>query len=207
MRYHIRPIVDYPKTPTPFHSRRRAPFKVDRDTAISGVDYELDHLGASTWVLEIDIGPYWINADGSLRKGARPEGPRVVVSADTDNGPMRMACDTYDSGTGNIRAIGLTLSALRAVTRYGAATKGEQYTGWLALPAQSSITLEVAASWALLEKESGKEAPPADRQDRDALNRIYRAAAFTAHPNSGGTEERMRAVNGARELILKAMYV
>lgn len=204
MRYWIRPIVDYPKAATPWNQRRRAPFKVDRDTAIGGVSYELEQLGATSFVLEIDIGAYWINADGSLRKGARAEGPRIVVSADTDKGPMRMACDTYDSGTGNIRAIGLTLSALRAVTRYGAATKGEQYTGWLAIPATTSVTTKVAAAWSILEREAGVSTPLSadERKVRKIVEGVFRDAAMIAHPDAGGSDERMSAVNRARDTIL-----
>lgn len=204
MRYFTRPIVDYPKPVTPYNSRRRAPFKVDRETALADVSYELEHLGATSFVLEIDISAYWVNADGTLRKGARAEGPRIVISAETDKGPMRMACDTYDQGTGNIRAIGLTLTALRAVTRYGAATKGEQYTGWLAIPASTTLTTRTEAAWVTLWREATGEEGTMPKENRtiEMMKEYYREAVKCAHPDVGGTDDRMAAVNRARETIL-----
>ena len=67
----------------------------------------------------------------------RPFGPGVVVSYDLPNGslsfPLRYVL-TFDE---NLRAIGLSLQALRAVDRYGVTKRGEQFTGWKRLPPPS----------------------------------------------------------------------
>ncbi len=65
------------------------------------------------------------------------------------HGPLRYATDAHErqyAGLGmegwqaDVGAIALALTALRAVDRYGVSRRGEQYTGWRALPATSGVT-------------------------------------------------------------------
>lgn len=207
IRYVTRAIQHYPKTETPWESRKRSQFKTDRDDSIRMVGRELELLGAESWVLEVDYAERDIRIDGTLRKDARPIGPRIVADAETDKGPLRMACDTYEVAKANIHAIALTLAALRAIDRYGAATKGEQYTGWLALPSVGTTTTRVNDAWALLILESqwGFDIPLKDRT-REKADTVFRQAIKRVHPDSGGSDDRLRAVNVARDAILEDIY-
>lgn len=57
-----------------------------------------------------------------------------AVMATQQQGRMVLATDTYEHWQANVRAIALTLEALRAVDRYGA-TQGRQYAGFQQLTA------------------------------------------------------------------------
>lgn len=85
--------------------------------------------------------------------------PGVVVSFTSAlYGPMRYATDAYEAKyygdpagwQANVRAVALTLRALRDLDRWGVARRGQQYTGWKALPATAGITFpsaDEAARW------------------------------------------------------------
>lgn len=198
MNYSTRPISTWPGTRTGgrTHSRFKATYGASEDLLMR----ELQHLRAKDVVLEIDISPSDLRLDGTLRANAKPQGPRVCLYAATKHGPLMMPCDTYWDWRDNVRAIALSLEALRQVDRYGCSARGEQYRGWTAIPASTSMTTKVEAAWRLLADILGGD-PPSPR-DRAALDRCYRDAAKVAHPDAGGTEERMAAVNRARETIL-----
>lgn len=208
IRYSSRAIVNYPKAETSWDSRKRSQFKTDRDESIRMVGRELELLGAEYWVLEVDYLERDIRVDGTLRKDARAVGPRIVADAETDKGPLRMACDTYEAAKANIHAIALTLTALRAIDRYGAASKGEQYTGWLALPSVGTTTTRVNDAWTLLILESGWGFDiPLKERSREKADTVYRQAVKRVHPDTAlGSDERLRAVNIARDAILEDIY-
>ena len=97
--------------------------------------HELERLQASNVVIEMDLTEVDIRRDGLPRNNARPTTPRVCLSMDSPYGPLRYPCDTFLSWQDNVRGIALALEALRKVDRYGVTKRGEQYTGWKALPA------------------------------------------------------------------------
>ena len=72
-----------------------------------------------------------------LRADAKSASPAVVVAFESKHGPLLYRCDRYvaryygrEDWQENVRAIALTLEALRAVDRYGASASGEQYRGY-----------------------------------------------------------------------------
>lgn len=100
---------------------------------------------------------------------------------------------------GMARAIALSLTALRAVDRYGVSRRGEQYTGWQALPAEASLTLDKAAAWLASHVDDIR---PADViRDPAARLRAYRAAARAHHPDRGGKADLFDLATQARELL------
>lgn len=78
----------------------------------------------------------------------------------------------------NIRAIAKTLEHLRDLDRWGVTKRGEQYTGWKALPATASTFADVmaAADWmrryATLELHLGTIAEPGTTAGWKDLYRI-----------------------------------
>ncbi len=87
-------------------------------------------------MLQIDIREQALRLDGGLRANARPvDFPGVRISFESKHGPLTYATDTHEFWQHNVRGIALGLQALRAVDRYGVTKRGEQYTGWKALPA------------------------------------------------------------------------
>lgn len=95
---------------------------------------EIEKLGVRGAVaIRIDVQRADIRLDGMVRARARAEFPGVVVSFESRFGPLSYATDGYDSWQANVRAIALSLQALRAVDRYGVSRSGEQYAGWRAI--------------------------------------------------------------------------
>jgi hypothetical protein len=152
MRYEIRPLVAWTDPET---SPRRGAhvFRASwRDTLVMLGD-EIERIGGQPPVVfQIDVTEGDIRLDGMLRANAKAGHPGVVVSFLSDFGPLRYATDAYerqwghgmDSWQANIRAIALTLEALRSIDRWGVSKRGEQYTGWKALPASTGTTFPSA---------------------------------------------------------------
>lgn len=177
----IRRLEKWPRAFT--KNRRRGPFQVTYPKILDDLDRELELLNAHTVVIEVavrDESDIRLR-DGHLRSTAVLDHPGVMLSFVGRHGPMRFACDTYDGWYANLRAIGLTLTALRAVDRYGATTSGEQYTGWKQLPASVEIRddpYQTLARYADIDVEGVMRDPQA----------AFRIAARRTHPDQNGAE-------------------
>lgn len=126
--------------------------------------------------------------DGLPRSGARePDDPGCAVYWQDAFGARRvMAIDQYTKVADNLAAIAATLDAMRAIERHGGAAILERaFTGFVALPAPGAAR----DWWEVL----GVERTASLVEARAA----YRRAASAAHPDRGGSDERMAAVNRA----------
>jgi hypothetical protein len=167
---------------TPPEQRQHSRFKAPYSRTLEQLQHELRLLDAvEPVVLEAGFQPHEIRMDGLPRKGARPGDPAVIVSFDSRVGPLRYGCDTFWSHEDNLRAIALALEALRAVDRYGVTKRGEQYTGFAALPS-AEMTREKAIQ--LLEQLGG---------EKEALRRT--------HPDTGGSAVAFNEVQQARRVL------
>ncbi|HXH77298.1 hypothetical protein [Nocardioides sp.] len=107
---------------------------------------ELDLLDATDLVIECDVREQDLRLDGTLRANARAASPAVRLAFESNVGPLTYATDAFRRPTWrrggmqedwqhNVYAIAKSLEALRLVDRYGVTKRGEQYTGFKALPA------------------------------------------------------------------------
>lgn len=202
MNHTVRPIGTYPGIETPATMRRVSPFRTSWSKIKTLLERELRQLGATEYILELDVREWDLRQDGGLRANARPQGPRIVVAAETKHGPIVVPCDTFRSHEDNLYAIALSLEKLRAVDRYGVAMRGEQYRGWTAIPASTGGLVSIDSAWALLAREAGIEPQARDAQSARAL---YIRAAKHCHPDAGGSSERFTAIGKARDLILGSL--
>ena len=155
---------------------------------------ELEHLGATNVVLELAVSTYHIRQDGWVRTDATVQDAGVIVSFESDMGPMRYPVDRFTSWKANVRAIALALQALRKVNRYGVAGRAEQYKGWLAIPAQTGGVdpYQLIAKWAVWTEQAVRAEPL----------RALKIAKRRAHPDSfKGSEDDFRAVVRAGKAI------
>lgn len=197
------PIDQWPGEQTPAHRRARGNFKAGFTKVLDDLEHELDCIKAKDITVQGYFDRADIRNDGWPRSSARPKQPGVVLSlGQTKAGPLRFACDTYTEWESNLRAIGLTLSALRAMERYGAVRKAEQYRGWSALPpAGGAVTppmnVEQACRW--LAAVSGmvfdQRASPAVYAD------VYRAAARKCHPDTGGSQAKFVELQDVKRVL------
>ncbi|MGH4009245.1 MAG: hypothetical protein ACRDTH_14000 [Pseudonocardiaceae bacterium] len=107
---------------------------------------------------------------------------------------------TYDdaglSWQANLRAVTLTLEALRAVERYGAVRDGQQYQGFRAIEAGSGnghgfASPEEALRW--VREQTGNRAT----DPRQA----YKIAVRALHPDAGGSKQQWDRLDAARQLM------
>jgi hypothetical protein len=200
----FRPIDQWPREQT--RTPKRSQFKTQYSTTLQLLDRELVTLRAKNIVIQIDLTESDIRLDGLPRSTAKPASPRVILSFDSKHGPLKYYSDTFDAWQDNLRAIALGLEHLRAVDRYGITKRGEQYTGWKALPGPGpqltppTMTIEeasiVIANW-------GQWSSAEVFNDPEKRRAAYRHAVKRAHPDAGGTPECFILLQRAMELLEK----
>lgn len=184
MRYEFEPLGTWAGPVTGDHPTCR--FRSSYDDTIRLLDRETDYLGAPLVVIQIDVTREQIRLDGLPRASARPFSSGVRVSFASDYGPLMYATDRYLDWRDNLRAIALSLNALRAFDRYGVNERGQQYTGWLAIGAGPNM--DEAAARKLLESYGGEK-----------------LALKATHPDMpGGSEAAFANVQLARRVLAGA---
>ena len=189
MRYTVRPISDR----TTFTGRhRRSSFQSSWTSTLVLLDAEMRQLKARDIVLEMDVAERDIRIDGQVRANARPASPAVRLAFDSMHGPLTYGTDAFASWQDNVRAIALGLEALRKVDRYGITKRGEQYTGFKALPSGGPIALEPAMDVDLAWSTLGSYAAPGDTRTiaqlratatADEVQAMLRRARTRWHPD------------------------
>ena len=142
-----------------------------------------------------------------LRANAKVGHPGVVVSFESQYGPLRYATDAYERDwshgmpgwQANLRAIALTLEALRAIDRWGVSKRGEQYTGWKALPASAGVTFPSAGEALRWMRERAGESG-----SLRSARLVYRDLAKRLHPDAGGDPDEWERLSAAKLLLTTA---
>lgn len=203
MKATFRPLVwTGPTTPAEQRRSRRA-FKASWPSTLDLLDRELYYLDARTLVIEADFADGDIRLDGMPRANARqPVHPGVRIAFESMHGPLIYATDSCEFWQHNVRSIALGLEALRAVDRYGVTKRGEQYTGWKALPSGTSdVASDMTAAQALAVLRT--YAP--EHKGDESLERLIRWAKAGAHPDRHGGDRRgWDQVEQAVRLLAKA---
>lgn len=209
----FRPLVHWPNgvlRTAPGH-RTNSRFDSYWSSTLDLLRRELKIIGAHTVVLQAEFRDSQILLDRSRpRADARPDGPAVIISFSTSQNDYMYPCDSYLSWKDNIRAIALTLEKLRAIDRYGVTKQGEQYRGWLAIPANvddrivGGLDREKAAEL-VATVAYGRLHPDHSAHCNSLLEgtgrRIIRQALANAHPDMDGTVELFQTVNQAISLL------
>jgi hypothetical protein len=200
LRYEFRPLEW--EGPLTHGMRKTATFRATYPATLELLFREARNLGAKHLILQVDIRERDIRTDGLPRANARHgENPGVIVSFESRFGPLRYATDVYCDWRDNLRAIALSLEALRAVDRYGVSKRGEQYTGWKALPAGPGPTFGTAdAALAWMRETSRHSLGHPGGSPRD----MYRQLAKAMHPDKGGDPADWDKLDQARNLLVTA---
>ena len=191
--YTVRPISDR----TPFTGEHEhSDFKASWNSTLSLLRRELEHLGATDVVIEVDAPESAIRLDGMLYANAKVVSPAVRVAFSSQVGPLVYATDRYVSRgyrtamagdwQHNVRAIALGLEALRKVDRYGITQRHQQYAGFKALPAGTNGTgthMTRTEALGLVFMLAGLNVEPTHFEDPINRRRALRAARATAHPD------------------------
>jgi hypothetical protein len=118
-----------------------------------------------------------------------PDDPGIAVYFRRKKKPYVIACDTFDRTWKNLRAIGGTVEALRAIERYGASSMLEQaFSGFAALPAHAAEP----SWWDVLGVR-----PEATLAEIEAA---HEKLVQQHHPDIGGNHDEMARINRARDI-------
>ena len=191
----VRSLDQWPRERRRTHERSR--FDASWSSTMRLLDRELDKLGARNVSILLDITPDQIRQDGTAPlASARLDYPGVVVAFDSrDHGPLKYVADKFSTWQDNVRAIALGLEALRKVDRYGITSKGEQYTGWAALPPPSSAMDKQTAAHVL---RNWAQTDPGDWPTAVT----YKQARARAHPDrNAGDQTGWDAVEEAARVL------
>jgi hypothetical protein len=225
----------WPKTETPVSRQKHAPFKVGYDAMWDDLERELDMTNARSIHCEFDMDrSQFRKLDTRPFATAARRSPKVLLSFEKgDMGRLYFPCDSYSTWSGNLRAISLTLTALRSIDRYGA-TAGEQYKGFRRLgsggprPGDNGAIPEdpasVLATWELtatpleaaevlvdqdpasnVHSPSTKAALAATMVAMPSVAKTVALAALKAtHPDTGGDPTAFHRVQAARRRLALA---
>lgn len=167
--------------------RREGGFKVSYEEAASQLADELERLGAASGYISTDQE---VRISGTPVRDRQPRSPGVALYFVRHDKTLCIPCDKFSSVRDNIRAIGLTLEAIRRMERYGTNQMIEAaLAGFAALPANASESTGPRAWHEVLGVTS--DAAPA------VVRAAYRALAQEAHPDKGGTQEQWLELQNA----------
>jgi hypothetical protein len=175
------------QTRTPRSQRERGRFEVGFGRARDELLAELGRMGAREIIISSNVP---LRRDGLPFADARePEDPGVAVYFTHGKRQLVIACDSYSSVRANLRAVGATVEALRAIQRHGATSMLERaFTGFAALPPKGGTE---RPWWEVL---GVTEHAPAD-----VVKAAYRRLAAEHHPDRGGDQDKMAQLNRAYE--------
>lgn len=152
----------------------------------------LDRLGATRQIVSSNVP---IRGDGKLyANSSEPSDSGVAVYFQWRSKRMCFACDKFQTVAQNIRAITLTIEAIRGIERWGASDMMERaFRGFTAIEAHPwKTTLGI------------EEGHPVSK---DLIEERFRAMARVHHPDVGGNEEKFKDLTHAREAGLASLGV
>jgi hypothetical protein len=164
------------------HQRSRSRYEVTFLRARDELVRQLKLMRARDVVISTSVP---LRRDGlPLANMAEPKDPGVAAYWTDRKGRLRvMACDSWRTVRENLRAVGLSVEAFRAIERAGASAILEAATaGLAALPA-------AADCWTILGIPRGST--------RERINERYRELARQNHPDHGGRADAMARINAA----------
>lgn len=214
----IRPVTLWPGKETEYP--KRSQFKQTYKNTLELLEYELYRVNAQmdSLVIEMWVDARDIRLDGQLRVTAKPAIKQGIIFRfsrltnirySPERGcnvgtPQQLAypCDAFDRWQDNLRAIALSLEALRKVERYGV-FKYDEIISRLALPsAEGKVSTRESAA-VFMEQHSGVAMKEILFSDT-ARSAAYRKAAHRLHPDKGGNPEEWVKLQEANKTLLAA---
>lgn len=165
--------------------RKASPYKITTDAALEELLGDLRLMGARNVIVSSNVP---LRRDGTMYRGdhaeARMPDPGVAVYWDNRRSePKVIPCDCWYTVRENVRALGMAISYLRGLDRCGAGEILDRaFQGFSRLPAAPDC-------WKILGIERGTT--------EQVLTRRYHELARKLHPDQGGTDAQMAAVNQA----------
>jgi hypothetical protein len=173
--------------------RSRSQFKATYDRAFRKLNDELRQLGVKEFLVSSNARS---RADGLPRgdDAERLQDPSVAIYFDLKGTETVFACGKWDQLRHNVYAIAMTLEAMRAMKRWGAAETKQQFRGFAALPDAGGTSGK--QWWTVLGLNTVATV--------DQIREQYRTLAKLRHPDAGGTTEQFQELQWALQQALQA---
>lgn len=159
---------------------------VTLSSALSGLQEEVRRLGGRDVVLSSN---YTLGV-------SNPDDCGVVAYFTYQDGQVAIPCDRWNKIEGNVRAIALTIEAMRGMERWGAKSMIKaMFSGFMALGDRTG-----PSHWDILGLKP--EPLPTEQQIMD----VYRTLAKLAHPDKpGGSHEKFAQLGEAKDIALASI--
>jgi len=169
---------------------------------------EFEQMKATDPRLLLAVTSVDLTLDGRLRAGRKPWHPGVILVLTTPKGEQRYPSDQYTHWEDNLRAIALTLNALRGVSRWGVGADQQAYNAFLAIESSAiavpptPFTREPASirAWLLDLLEDDDRSVTLS----DPTVKLLRRAQRATHPDQGGDAAQFVLVNMAEGYLREA---
>ena len=182
-------IEDYPlywpegRPRIPSYRRARSRFQTGFGDALKCLRNEVQRLRGANLIISTNVP---LRNDGLPRANVTVADPGAAVYFDLKGRKVVMACDRWDRVHDNLYAIGKTIGALRGIERWGSGDMLEAaFRGFAALPAAAATS----RPWRTVLGVTGGSLADVELK--------YRELARDAHPDRGGSHERMAELNTA----------
>lgn len=176
-RYPLTWPAGWPRTPG--HLRAHSPFKAQTtDRAFRDLVDELGRLGARNIIISSNLK---LRQDGMpYSQQPRNDDEGIAVYFTRKGVEMVLACDKFAKREANLRAITLTIGAIRGIERWGSSDMMERaFTGFAALPAPVALSwrdvLDPADPEGSYRRLRSQHHPDRAGGDADSFQRVQRA--------------------------------
>lgn len=182
----------------PIHKRQQGRFKVSFTQACSDLIQELGRLGARYPVISTNVPlrrdglPYSPSTLTAAERDAAAQDPGAAVYFEWQGKQYALACDRWQNVAHNLRAIGLTIQALRGLDRWGTSEMLQASFRGFRMLTDGADQIQQETCWTVLEID------PRDAT-QDSIQAAYRRLVKQAHPDLGGSEKAMHRLNKARD--------
>lgn len=132
-----------------------------------------------------------LRSDGLPRADrGEPSDPGVAVYFKLDGRDLSFACDSYVHVRDNLRALALTIEALRGIQRWGASDLMDRaFRGFAALPEKATSPWRETLGF-----------KPDQQVTVDMIEQKFKNLAMKHHPDYGGNDETFRQIVEARSI-------
>lgn len=169
-------------------------FKVSQEQAWREMVQEVDRLGGTYLVVSSNLRT---RLDGGwLSKQRVPDDKGVAVYFQHKGKQKVFACDSFDTVGDNVRAIGMTIEAIRGMKRWGASDLLERtMSAFDALPPPSDGNAPLWPTVLGISPDASVE----------TIEAAFRSKAKESHPDMhGGSDVAFKALSAARDAAIQA---
>lgn len=207
VRIVCRPLMRWPgqlRRPEQRDPGRR--FRASWQATTDLLEREAAMIGTRELVIQLAVEEAELRRDGWPRAHTQPRHPgATVVVPDSDHGRLSWSTDRYQAWRHNVRAIALSMQALRAADRHGVMA-GRQYAGFRELGAGDGgeawqPSVDEAAQFLAHNSGCIGDAWEPLLKRQELVDDAYRRAAKRLHPDVGGDPQAFQRLQTAKTVL------